>query len=57
ADGGSAAAATALGKTYDPDYSALGEKPDQARAAEWYRRAVKLGDAQAADLLKRLEAR
>jgi type II secretory pathway predicted ATPase ExeA len=57
ADGGSAVAATALGRTYDPDYAALGDKPDRALAAEWYRKAVSLGDARAADLLKRLETR
>jgi type II secretory pathway predicted ATPase ExeA len=57
ADGGSAAAATALGKTYDPEYAALGDKPDKARATEWYRKAVALGDAHAAELLKRLETR
>jgi type II secretory pathway predicted ATPase ExeA len=55
ADGGSGAAATALGKTYDPDYVAPGEKPDPARAMDWYRKAVTLGDARAADLLKRRE--
>jgi type II secretory pathway predicted ATPase ExeA len=57
ADAGSAAAATALGKTYDPYNAAHGEKPDQARAAEWYRKAIALGDTRAADLLKRLDAR
>jgi type II secretory pathway predicted ATPase ExeA len=57
ADAGSAAAATALGKTYDPDYTALGDRPDQARAAEWYRKAVARGDIRAAELLQRLEAR
>jgi type II secretory pathway predicted ATPase ExeA len=55
ADGGSAAAATALGKTYDPDYAAPGEKRDPARAVEWYRKAVAMGDARAAEMLKRLE--
>jgi type II secretory pathway predicted ATPase ExeA len=57
ADGGSAAAATALGKTYDPYYAVQGEKPDKARAIEWYRKASALGDTHAADLLKALDAR
>jgi type II secretory pathway predicted ATPase ExeA len=61
AEAGNPRAAVAMGKTYDPDYltsgAALGEKPDPVRAAEWYRKALALGDAQAADLLKRLETR
>jgi TPR repeat protein len=61
ADAGNARAALSMGKTFDPDYLAVstaqGEKPDPARAAEWYRKAASLGDPQAADLLKRLEAR
>jgi type II secretory pathway predicted ATPase ExeA len=57
AEAGNARAAVALGRTYDPDFlasgSAPGEKPDPARATEWYRKAAAMGDAQAADLLKR----
>lgn len=55
AEVGSAAAATALGKTYDPTFQADGADP--ARAADCYLRAISLGDQQAADLLKRLVAR
>jgi hypothetical protein len=61
ADAGNARAAVAMGKTFDPDYLTAGpaqvERPDLARAAEWYRKAVALGDPQAADLLKRVEGR
>nr|WP_294507730.1 ATP-binding protein [uncultured Rhodopila sp.] len=61
ADAGNARAAVAMGKTYDPDYltasPAQSERPDLGLAAEWYRRAVALGDPQAADLLKRMEGR
>ncbi|HBK06539.1 MAG TPA: hypothetical protein DDZ81_11835 [Acetobacteraceae bacterium] len=49
AEAGNAAAATALGKTYDPR--------DPQKAAEWYTRAVNLGDSEAAGLLKRLPTR
>jgi type II secretory pathway predicted ATPase ExeA len=56
ADAGNAPASTALGKTYDPSFVPSGQAPDPARAAEWYRKAVALGDAHAADLLKRLES-
>ena len=60
ADGGSAAAALALGRLYDP--SVLVEMGaslagDPARAADWYRRAIELDDSEAAALLRRLEAR
>jgi type II secretory pathway predicted ATPase ExeA len=58
AEAGNGVAATAVGKTYDPNFlpsgSAQAEKPDPARAAEWYRRAIVLGDPAAADLLRRL---
>ena len=54
AEGGNAQAATALGKTYDPKFVSAGSPPDAAQALEWYRKAVGLGDPQAADLLKRL---
>ncbi|MDR3529378.1 MAG: hypothetical protein P4L90_02300 [Rhodopila sp.] len=58
AEAGNAAAATALGRTYDPNYvsagTAPGDRPDPAQAAEWYKKAVTLGDPRAAELLKRL---
>ncbi len=61
AEAGNPRAAVAMGKTYDPDFLTLGpaqgEKPDPGRAAEWYRKAIALGDTQAAGLLKKLEAR
>jgi type II secretory pathway predicted ATPase ExeA len=57
ADAGSAPAATALGKTYDPNYAAQGQTPDPSRAAEWYQRAIGLGDAHTTELLKRLGSR
>jgi TPR repeat protein len=61
ANAGSAAAAVAAGRTYDPAVlSAIGAReirPDPAAAAAWYRRAAALGDPGAATLLRRLEAR
>ncbi|HEY4040351.1 MAG TPA: hypothetical protein VGM32_00735 [Rhodopila sp.] len=57
AEGGNAAAATALGKTYDPNFVTSPSSRDPARAAEWYQRAVALGDPGAADLLKRIAPR
>jgi type II secretory pathway predicted ATPase ExeA len=54
AEAGNASAATALGKTYDPNFAAPGSKPSPARATEWYQKAITLGDAQAADLLRRV---
>jgi len=51
---GSPAAATALGKTYDPSYAGTGGKPDPERAERWYRYAISLGDPQATDLLNHL---
>jgi type II secretory pathway predicted ATPase ExeA len=54
AEAGSAPAAIALAKTYDPNYTAPGSKPDPAHAAEWYRKGIALGDSRAADLLKQL---
>lgn len=55
AEAGSAPAALALGKTYDPNETgAKGTRPDPARAADWYRRAESLGDPAAAGLLQRL---
>jgi outer membrane biosynthesis protein TonB len=58
AEDGSAAAATAAGKTYDPIYleemHARGIRGDASKAAEWYRRASAAGDTQADFRLKKL---
>jgi TPR repeat protein len=55
---GSAKAATALGKTYDPAFLASiqvsGLAPNAAAAASWYRKGADLGDAEAADRLGKL---
>jgi hypothetical protein len=55
---GSARAATAAGKTYDAAFlasiHARGIVPDAAAAAAWYRKAVALGDREAAGRLARL---
>jgi TPR repeat protein len=60
AEGTSAVAATAKGKTYDPNVlsqvRARGIQPDRNAAEFWYRRAIEMGDPQAADLLERLRA-
>jgi pimeloyl-ACP methyl ester carboxylesterase len=60
ADGGSARAMTALGKTYDPAFidraKAVGVRPDPAVAADWYRKAMTLDDAEAAFCAERLTA-
>ena len=57
---GSAAAAVAVGKTYDPAFldqiGARGVQPDRTTAASWYERARAMGDPAAADLLERLQA-
>lgn len=61
AEAGNAQAATAMGKTYDPFFAAAGsvepDRADLARAAEWYGKAITLGDPQANDLARRLQAR
>jgi hypothetical protein len=58
---GSAAAATAVGQTYDPGVLELlrvrGARGDVGTAAEWYRKAIAAGDRQAEIRLKRLLAR
>lgn len=54
AEAGNPQAATATGKTYDPAFLSVGS--DLAQASKWYRRAISLGDPEAADLLKRLQA-
>lgn len=55
---GSAAAATAVGQTYDPGVLELlrvrGARGDVQLAAEWYRKAIAAGDRQAEIRLKRL---
>ena len=61
AEQGSAAAATAVGQTYDPAVLELlrvrGARGDAQIAAEWYRKAIAAGDRQAEIRLKRLLAR
>jgi outer membrane biosynthesis protein TonB len=61
AEQGSAAAATAVGQTYDPAVLELlrvrGGRGDARMAAEWYRKAIAAGDRQAEIRLKRLLAR
>jgi TPR repeat protein len=55
ADAGSARAATAIAKTYDPTFlsqwQTVGLEPDPALAASWYRKAAALGDPKAVALL------
>jgi TPR repeat protein len=55
---GDAAAATKAGKTYDPlflaDIGTRGIRGDRAAAAEWYRKASNLGDAEAQRRLQTL---
>ncbi|MGO8919275.1 MAG: hypothetical protein ACLQJR_25520 [Stellaceae bacterium] len=61
AEGGSAAAATAAGKTYDPLFLAealvRGIRGDPVAAARWYRKASAAGDKAADGLMQRLMAR
>jgi hypothetical protein len=61
AEQGNAAAATAVGQTYDPAVLDLlrvrGVRGDAQLAAEWYRKAMAAGDRQAEIRLKRLLAR
>jgi hypothetical protein len=56
---GSAAAATAVGKTYDLEFllraDTHGIQPDSVAAAAWYRKAAALGDPEARTLLGRFE--
>ena len=60
AAGGSAKAMTALGMTHDPGFlgraNARGIRPDPVIAAEWYRKAAALGDAEAAARMQQLSA-
>jgi AAA domain len=57
---GSGRGATAVGKTYDPDFLAAirvtGPRPDRSIARTWYQNGMTLGDAEAAPLLQRLGA-
>jgi type II secretory pathway predicted ATPase ExeA len=55
AEAGNGPAATALGKTYDPNFMATTSARDPTRAINWYRKAITQGDSNAADLLKRLQ--
>jgi type II secretory pathway predicted ATPase ExeA len=57
AEGGNAAAAVAMGKTYDRNFTPAASAQDSARALEWYVKAVALGDPNAGGLLQRLVAR
>ena len=57
ASAGVAAAATALGKTFDPNFTTLANARDPVRAAEWYQKAIALGDPKAGELLKRVAGR
>jgi TPR repeat protein len=58
---GSGPAATAVGQTYDPLFLEVarvrGVRGDPQAAADWYRKAVALGDQQAEIRLRRLEAK
>jgi TPR repeat protein len=55
---GDAAAATALGRLYDPEFFAAGKSPvaeaNVERAIDWYDRAAKAGDAEATARLAEL---
>jgi hypothetical protein len=61
AKNGSARAALAMGKTYDPAYlrsiEATGLKPDVEKARQWYRQAAELGDKEAPGRLSSLASR
>jgi hypothetical protein len=58
---GEAAAATALGRTYDPGFlneiGGRGIAGDTAEAARWYRQGREMGDPEAEEALARLGAR
>jgi energy-coupling factor transporter ATP-binding protein EcfA2 len=55
---GNAAAAAGVARTYDPQVldrlGVVGARGEPAKAAEWYRKAVDLGDPSAAEPLRRL---
>jgi uncharacterized protein len=58
AQAGSGQAATAVGRTFDPNALArmgvIGTKPDPTTASLWYRQAIALGDSSAEPLLRAL---
>jgi predicted double-glycine peptidase len=58
AQAGSGQAATAVGRTFDPNalarMGAIGTKPDPTTASLWYRQAIALGDSSAEPLLRAL---
>jgi len=58
AEEGSAAAARAVGETYDPlvleEERVRGVRGDQIKAIDWYRKAILGGDAAAVDRMHRL---
>jgi hypothetical protein len=60
AEDGNAAAALALGATYDPsvlrEIGVLGFAPSTAQAREWYQKAADLGSTEAARRMERLPA-
>ena len=60
ANAGSAHAAAALARTFDPTFFAqadvIGLRPDPASAAIWYRKAAALGDHDAQTRLQKLVA-
>ena len=57
---GSATAATAMGRSYDPTYfetmGVRGVRPDAGKAAEWYEKAIAAGDPAAKADLQKLTA-
>lgn len=61
AEKGSAAAATAVGQTYDPNFldqvHIRGARGDARTAGEWYSRAIAAGDRQAELRLRKLMAK
>src|SRR5271165_421464 len=60
ANAGSAGAATALARTFDPSFlsqsGVIGLRPDPAQAAVWYRKAAELGDRNAETRLQGVSA-
>ncbi len=61
ANSGSAKAALAMGKTYDPSFfqtiEAAGVRPEIDKARDWYSRAAELGNPEAANRLASLASR
>ena len=59
AGGGNGAAATAMGKTFDPNFlrriGAIGVTPDLRAAMAWYQKAAKLGDGEGLTLSNGIE--